>query len=393
MAMKKSALTAFIALLGSTATVAQECPTTSPGTVLMGQNDYIEYRVGNMPIVLSIPHGGYLTPTELPDRLCADCVTVTDAYTIELGTALADSLHALTGCYPHVIINHLDRIKLDANRNLANAALGNPGAEQAWYDFHGFIEQAKDCVEAQFETGLYVDLHGHGHTVQRIEYGYLLFEDELAFDESVLNSSTYINYSSLRNLVDVNVMGLQHTELLRGEFALGSLLHDQGYPGVPSLTDPFPQPGQPYFSGGYNTATHSSYNGGSVDGVQIECNQALRFDAAERDAFAGELAQGLVEFVELHYGHSASACAVGVDELSDSTKNLVWPNPGQGQFHISEQVYEKLERIAVFDAHGRMVQHLHQPNRSIQLTGTGVYTLLFQLNNGSTFVQRLINLP
>lgn len=391
--MKKSFLVVFTALIGSMALVAQECPTLAPGTVLMGQNDYIEYRVGNMPIVLSIPHGGYLTPPELPDRLCADCVTVTDAYTIELGNALADSLHALTGCFPHIIINHLDRIKLDANRNLANAALGNPGAEQAWNDFHGFINQAKTCVEAQFEAGFYIDLHGHGHTVQRIEYGYLIYEEELAFDESVLNSSTYINYSSLRNLVDVNVMGLQHTELLRGEFALGSLLHDQGYPGVPSLADLFPQPGQPYFSGGYNTATHSSYNGGAIDGVQIECNQALRFDSTVRNVFAGELARGLVQFVELHYGHSPSACTVSVSEVNDQANLLVWPNPAHGQFQIAAALLDTLESITVYDAQGRMTHHVNQPTQSIHLNESGVFSLLFKLNDGSSFVQRLINLP
>lgn len=391
--MKKNLFTAVLALLGSAATVAQECPAIAPGTVLMGENDYIEYRVGNMPIVLSIPHGGYLTPPELPDRLCADCVTVTDAYTIELGTALADSLHARTGCYPHVIINHLDRIKLDANRNLANAALGNPGAEQAWYDFHGFIEQAKDCVEAQFETGFYVDLHGHGHTVQRIEYGYLIYEDELAFDEAVLNSNTYINYSSLRNLVDVNLMGLQHTDLLRGEFALGSLLHDQGYPGVPSLTDPFPQPGQPYFSGGYNTANHSSYNGGTIDGVQIECNQTLRFDAAVRAAFAGELAQGLMQFVELHYGHSPSTCAVGTDDSDSEMPLSVWPNPGHKMFHISSNLLPQIERIEVYDAHGRMAQTVHQPIDLLRIDDSGLYTLVLWLQDGSSTVHRVISLP
>ena len=383
----------MLALLGSTATIAQECPAIAPGTVLMGENDYIEYRVGNMPIVLSIPHGGYLTPPELPDRQCADCVTVTDAYTIELGTALADSLHAQTGCYPHVIINHLDRIKLDANRNLANAALGNPGAEQAWYDFHGFIEQAKACVEAQFETGFYLDLHGHGHTVQRIEYGYLIYEDELAFDEAVLNSTTYINYSSLRNLVDVNLMGLQHTELLRGEFALGSLLHDQGYPGVPSLTDPFPQPGQPYFSGGYNTATHSSYNGGTIDGVQIECNQALRFDAAVRAAFAGELAHGLMQFIELHYGHSPSTCTVGIEELNNEPRLVVWPNPGRREFQVSPLLLKQVERIEVYDVNGRLTQSILVPQSVIHINEDGMYTILFKLHDGSSLVHRLINMP
>lgn len=359
----------------------------------MGQNDYVEYRVGNMPLVISIPHGGYLTPAELPDRICPDCVVVNDAYTIELGTAVADSIHALTGCYPHVIINHLDRVKLDANRNLADAALGHPGAEQAWYDFHGFIEQAKTCVEEQFETGFYVDLHGHGHTVQRIEYGYLIYEDELAFDESVLNSTTYINYSSLRNLVNINLMGLQHTELLRGEYALGSLLHDQGYPGVPSLTDPFPQPGQPYFSGGYNTATHSSYNGGTLDGVQIECNQAIRFDEAVRSTFAGELANSLILFIELHYGHPPLNCALGIETQQHVDFNAVWPNPANGFVYTAPALANDVKSILIVDAQGRTSLVADPTVNPIRLSETGVFMLHFIRHDGSIITRRIINIP
>ncbi len=358
----------------------------------MGQNDYIEYRTGNMPIVLSIPHGGSLTPSEIPDRLCPDCVTVNDAFTIELGTALSDSIHAITGCRPHVIINHLDRIKLDANRNLADAALGHPIAEQAWNDFHGFIEDAKTCVEEQFGTGLYIDLHGHGHTIERIEYGYLIYEDELAFDESVLNSTTYVNYSSLRNLVAFNVMGLQHTDLLKGDFALGSLLHAQGYPGVPSSAAPYPLPGEPYFSGGYNTAVHSSYNGGTIDGVQIECNQALRFDPEARDIFAGALAENIVQFVEYHYGHSSSTCAVSISEHEDSNVAMIHPNPGYTQFQIAPAMLKNLERLSIFDSQGRLQQQIPPETEYIHIERPGVYMVVLRLKDGREYSERIISL-
>ena len=50
---------------------------------LYGTNSYVEYQVGTLPIVISVPHGGFRNPTLIPDRTCNDPVTVTDAYTIE----------------------------------------------------------------------------------------------------------------------------------------------------------------------------------------------------------------------------------------------------------------------------------------------------------------------
>ena len=38
------------------------------GQTYFGRNNYIEYRAGNMPLIVSAPHGGTLTPAELPDR-------------------------------------------------------------------------------------------------------------------------------------------------------------------------------------------------------------------------------------------------------------------------------------------------------------------------------------
>jgi hypothetical protein len=60
--------------------------------------------------------------------------------------------------------------------------------------------------------------------------------------------------------------------------------------------------GQPYFSGGYNTVRHSSYLGGTVDGVQIECNMAgVRDTPQNRRRFADSLALALEDFLDAHY--------------------------------------------------------------------------------------------
>src|ERR1051325_6652706 len=52
-------------LLAAPAALAQ---TYVPGQTYFGRSNYIEYTAGNLPIIISAPHGGTLNPAELPDR-------------------------------------------------------------------------------------------------------------------------------------------------------------------------------------------------------------------------------------------------------------------------------------------------------------------------------------
>lgn len=78
--------------------------------------------------------------------------------------------------------------------------------------------------------GLYIDLHGHSHTKQRLEIGYLLYGSELRQPNSKLNSQEYIDYSSIKNLVNNNINNLDHADLLKGELSFGFIISNQKYP-------------------------------------------------------------------------------------------------------------------------------------------------------------------
>jgi len=327
------------------AVVCALAQTYIPGNSYYGNTGYIQYIAGNIPVIISAPHGGYLEPADIPDHSCSGCVLVKDAYTLELANELAAAITAQTGCYPHIIINLLHRKKLDANRDIEEAADGNAVAEQAWYEFQGFIDSAKQQTAAGFGKGLYIDLHGHGHTIQRIELGYLHTAAELQLPDSVLNTNTYINGSSIKNLVISNLTNQTHAQLLRGNFALGTLLQNKGYPSVPSAGIPYPLPGEPYFNGGYNTARHSSYNGGTIDGIQMECNSGIRLTTAARLAFADSLATALNQYLEQHYFpfYSAGPCTVinlpqcaqqpqiwGQANTCAGTTDIYWVTPTEG---------------------------------------------------------------
>ncbi len=271
-----------------------------PGTSYFGRGDYIEYIAGNLPIIITVPHGGSLTPGEIPDRTCGD-ESVTDSYTINLARSIQAEITEITGCYPHVIICHLKRTKLDANRELDIAACGNEFAETAWNEFHLFIDSAKVSVVKKSGKGLLIDIHGHGHSIQRLELGYLLTGSQLAYSDALLNTTAYINLSSIRNLIGSNANGLSHADLLHGIYSLGTMFAARGYPAVPGIDEPFPFTGEPYFSGGYNTQRHGSLKEGTIDAIQIECNQEVRFEETARNNFGASTATVFLNYLIKHY--------------------------------------------------------------------------------------------
>jgi hypothetical protein len=266
-----------------------------PGQTYWGSNQYIEYIAGDLPIIISAPHGGYLTPKEIPNRRYGE--RERDPNSQEYTRAVVDYIVQRTGHYPHVIINHLHRIKLDANRDIREAAQGNPWAEQAWYEFHGFIDQAKATVESQWGRGHYFDFHSMGHREAWVEFGYLLADGNLRHSDEELNSPDYWSGSSLRSLA--NSPGVYFPEIIRGETSLGGLMQSHGYKTVPSPAYPDPAGGT-YYIGDYNITRHGSRDGGAIDGTQVETYRRLVKDG-ELDAYAQALADSILRFIEIHY--------------------------------------------------------------------------------------------
>jgi hypothetical protein len=233
---------------------------------------------------------------EIPDR--AEGTFAFDVNTQELARAVAEELHSRTGRWPHLIICRLHRRKVDCNRELAEAAAGNPLAEQAWREFQGFIDAAQEQVIRQHGRGLYIDLHGHGHANQRLELGYLHSVQQLAQSDAELSAPQFAAESSLRAIA---IQGrLPYAELLRGPASFGALMEQRGFPCSPSPTNSHPE--APYFRGGYNTQRHGR-DAAPLAGLQIETySRGVRESAASRKKFAQALAGTLETFFELHIG-------------------------------------------------------------------------------------------
>lgn len=291
----------------------------APGQSYFGRNNYIEYVAGNAPLIYTAPHGGSLTPAEIPDRTGVGCggtaTTGADLNTRELALAMQTRHFARFGNYPHVIINNLHRRKLDANRDILEGACGDAEAQLAWSEFHDFVNVARSAVIARHGKGWYVDLHGHGHEIQRLELGWLLSAAALRLSNTQLDTSLSLEDSSSFQAIS-RQSPLGFAALLRGASSLGTLYAANNFPSVPSSADPYPQSGESYFSGGYNTARHGcgaeasglgGSTGGNICGVQIEANfTGVRDTDANRTRFGDVTAVVLQQFLATHWALDVS---------------------------------------------------------------------------------------
>ncbi len=297
-----SFLTWGVLLVGALASVPRvPAAEKVPGQSYFGPARYVEQIAGDLSLVITVPHGGRLTPATLPLR--TEGVTMMDANTQELAHALADELHRRTQGHAHLILSHLHRNRLDPNREIKEAAAGNAAAERAWREFHAAIAEALGAAVARHGFAFLVDLHGHGHPLPRLELGYALDARQLGQTDADFDTAGLIEISSLRDLYAAH--GGSGAALLRGPRSLGALLVAGGLRAVPSPAEP--QPGdQPFFSGGYMVRTYAANPATTkVDGLQIENPRpGVRDTAENRARFARITAEALLIFLREQYGYA-----------------------------------------------------------------------------------------
>lgn len=266
------------------------CVLPAEGCENRASRGFVTYAAGALPIVITVPHGGNMKPEDLADRKRPG---PQDEFTIELSDEVVAALLERTGKRPHRVIVHLHRDKLDVNREIDRGAGTDPEARRAWRAFHGYVEEAKRALQAQFGRGLVLDLHGLSDRRTHHQLGVLLNAVQLGHDDEALAHPAHVLGSSVRNLASVHPSGL--AGVVRGLRALGSALMDQGFDTLPSADQPEPSDTEPYFSGGYITWRHGSRHGGPIDAVQLEVRGSSRRSPEARRAFAAALADGLLE--------------------------------------------------------------------------------------------------
>tara|TARA_B100000989_G_scaffold220993_1_gene168757 strand:- start:391 stop:966 length:576 start_codon:yes stop_codon:yes gene_type:complete len=123
---------------------------------------------------------------------------------------------------------------------------------------------------------------------------YLLSSSELRTDFLKINSSNLKNESSVKNLLDNDFYNLKLSDLLSGEFSMGTQLTPKGHESVPSKDCIAPKEGELYFSGRYNTEEYGSKGNGSVDAIQVELNMNGIRDTEENKTVFSKNFMGII---------------------------------------------------------------------------------------------------
>lgn len=261
---------------------------------------FIEVRPGTLPIIFTVPHGGTLKPRGIRTRTFGKVSQ--DSNTAELAELISREMQRLYQGTPHIVFCRLHRTKVDCNRELEEAAQGDPLATESWQRYHAAADEFRKQVTQQHGTGVLLDLHGHRHEEGRVELGYLVTGTQLSVsDESLNTNAKLIEQSSIRDLVARS--SKPFAEILRGPQSLGAMLEDRGIKAVPSPAMPAPVGDALYYSGAYDIAAHGSSSSGTVSAIQIECPwDGVRDTPENLRRFARILAEALGSFVKTHLG-------------------------------------------------------------------------------------------
>lgn len=307
-------------------------------------------------IIITVPHGGSLKPNYIADRSCSGCKTSKDSYTKEIALVLGQKIIDNYCKVPYVVINHLHRSKLDANREIVEAAQYNAIAEDAWNHFHTFISDAQSNIQTVHGTatnemsqdgvkGILLDVHGYAGSdwvpvdgSPFIQWGYRLGTDSLDPNQycnlDTRSSSTIGTYTHARYMPNHS-----YECLVRGPNSLGSRVASMSIDGtsdsmmcgegLPSLDHPSPKERSEdtaycsvassssdcyYYSGGFDVDVHEyldweKKSGIMMNTVQMELPRCIRFAdgtssgrSMTHSSFAHNLSIALCSFVKDLFG-------------------------------------------------------------------------------------------
>lgn len=129
--------------------------------LLAGNIDYdnlITIQKGELPVVISVPHGGKIKLNNLPVRTMG--VMVTDLHTREIADSIQDELYKRTGKKAYMIAAKINRKYVDFNAKEGDKAYENEEAASIYQYYqemiHQFIVSAKSISAG---NALLIDIH------------------------------------------------------------------------------------------------------------------------------------------------------------------------------------------------------------------------------------------
>jgi N-formylglutamate amidohydrolase len=224
------------------------------------------FQPGNLPILLTAPHGGQGAVPGVQGR--SRGTTARDAGTLELAEAVAKRILEALGSRPYVVAAKFSRKYIDANRSEAEA-FEAPEARPFYWAYHHRIGDSVSEIGEKFpEGGLLLDIHGQA-------------EDPRMIHRGTRNGSTV-----------ENLIRRYGQAAVTGEDSILGYLQSKGYRVFPSSRQVGVPSEDKRFFGGYTVFTYGSNRPQGIDAIQVEIGKDIRADRA----FADDLAKGIVVF-------------------------------------------------------------------------------------------------
>ena len=130
--------------------------------------DFISVQKGDLPIIISAPHGGTMPIPGVPERKgegmktgAAGFFAGRDENTELLAAAIAREIESRLGKKPFFVIAKAHRKFVDANRP-PEIAVEHPRAREVYDAYRGTLAKFCDDVQTRFGRGLLIDVHGQG---------------------------------------------------------------------------------------------------------------------------------------------------------------------------------------------------------------------------------------
>ena len=248
-------------------------------------SDLVLVQQGELPIILTAPHGGREAIPGIEPRQDKANVEAyrqwggfkhgADPNTDILAQGIAAEIAKLTGKKPYLVVARFSRKYIDANRP-PKLALDSPEAWPYYDSYHRSVRRFIEEILANYPAGLLIDVHGQSK------------------DPDVLMRGTLNGRAVERLLRRAGV------EAVTGPKGIYGQLEANGFKVFPG--NDVPPAGRSEdggFNGGYTVFIYGSHNPTGIDAVQMEFGTRYR-QKAVLDKSASDAAKAIAAFHEAY---------------------------------------------------------------------------------------------
>ena len=241
-------------------------------------NELVHVQTGDLPIILSAPHGGTREVPGVPERKGiglptgpSGFFTGRDGGTEELAQEVADAIEKRFGKLPYLVVSKVHRKYMDPNRP-AEIAFEDSTMKPYYDRYHDTLSKYCREVSDRFQAGVLIDLHGQGTSRDTVFRGTK-------------------NGLTVRHLRETFGEEAHH-----GPTSLLGLLSARAWKVHPS---PHNEKEQSGFTGGFIVQTFGGNKSLPIDAVQLEFGAEYRA-VGKRAKTAEVLADALAEYASLY---------------------------------------------------------------------------------------------